>query len=100
MANTKTPHKHAEVIRAYADGATIEYFDDADEVWYVIDNPSFHDSVKYRVQPETKKHKYRVALFCNNSITRTVTEDFGEDEAAETFAHFVRYLTDWIEVEV
>jgi hypothetical protein len=100
MANTKTPHKHAEVIRASADGATVEDFDDADEVWYVIDNPSFHTSMKYRVQPEPKKHKYRVALMSDGKDAWTTTEDYGDDNPVEGFGYFVRYLTDWIEVEV
>lgn len=99
MTNVKTPHKHAEVIKAWADGATIEYFDGADEVWCVVNTPGFHGSVKYRVQPETKKHKYRVALLSDGKDVRTTTEDCGDDPVGE-FEYFVRYLTDWIEVEV
>lgn len=100
MANARTPHKHAEVIRAYADGATIEYFDDGHEVWYVIDNPSFHTSMKYRIKPEPKTHKYRVALFSCEDKVFTHAEDEQDGGILEGYSDFVRYITDWIEVEV
>lgn len=100
MTNAKTLRKHAEVIRAYADGATIEYFDSGDGEWYVIADPSFHASVKYRVKPETKKHKYRVALLSDGKDVWTTTEDYGDDVSNEEFGYFVRYLTDWTEVGV
>jgi hypothetical protein len=98
MANTKTPHKHAEVIKAWADGATIETKWGCG-IWEEIERPSFSSDYEYRVKPETKKHKYRVALLSDGKDVWTTTEDCGDDDVGE-FTYFVRYLTDWIEVEV
>lgn len=44
------PHKHAEVIKAWADGARIEYFDDQ---WFeCFDSPAWNIDTQYRVKPE------------------------------------------------
>lgn len=47
-------HKHAELIKAWADGATIEYFNPRGEVWLPASAPSWHDSLEYRIKPEPK----------------------------------------------
>jgi hypothetical protein len=98
MAKTKTPHKHAEVIKAWADGATIETKWGCG-TWEEIERPSFSNCYEYRVKPEPKKLKYRVALLSDGKDVWTTTEDCGDDPVGE-FEYFVRYLTDWIEVEV
>lgn len=51
--NTKynKPHKHAEVIKAWADGAEIEYSADGD-YWGSISDPSWIPEFEYRVKPE------------------------------------------------
>lgn len=43
-------HKHAEVIRAYANGAEIEIYDAA-MGWLDIGNPSWIEKCQYRVKP-------------------------------------------------
>lgn len=50
--NTKKPHIHAEVIKAWADGATIEYR--GDKHWNLVDNPLWIPTTEYRVKPEPK----------------------------------------------
>lgn len=49
----KTPHKHAELIKAWADGAQIERKDDFGN-WEIIKNPAWHESFDYRIKPEPK----------------------------------------------
>lgn len=52
-----TEHKHAEAIRAYADGKKLEFrvapnataYGSTDE-WYPCDNPDFHPRFEYRVR--------------------------------------------------
>lgn len=53
MTNTKKPHIHAEVIKAWADGAKIQYESSAGE-WRDIahNNPMWEQHTKYRVKPE------------------------------------------------
>lgn len=50
--NKYTPHVHAEVIKAWADGKPIEYKSGVDRQWVLIDNPSFLVDFEYRVKPE------------------------------------------------
>ena len=47
------PHKHAELIKAWADGATIQvkYTDDP-QYWVDKDNPTWHPNDQYRIKPE------------------------------------------------
>lgn len=54
MANlNKKPHIHAEAIKAWADGAEIERFHEA-QGWYRIEFPCWDTSVKYRVKEAPK----------------------------------------------
>lgn len=51
----KTPRKHAALIRAWADGAEIEWSDSYhDGSWYPADPPKWHTSEEYRIKPEPK----------------------------------------------
>jgi hypothetical protein len=47
------PHKHAELIHAWADGAEIESSFDG-YVWGLIAEPGWHEDVGYRIKPESK----------------------------------------------
>lgn len=47
------PHKHAEIIKAWADGATIEY-QTYNGTWVPISHPPWLPSQAYRVKPEPK----------------------------------------------
>ena len=48
----KQPRKHAELIKAWADGAEIEWFDG--RTWQVVRSPAWCDDTQYRVKPEPK----------------------------------------------
>jgi hypothetical protein len=50
----KTPHKHAELIKAWADGAEIECWNDSNNKWCEIKMPVWIDMTKYRIKPEPK----------------------------------------------
>lgn len=45
----KTPHIHAEVIKAWADGAKIEAFNGKN--WKVLKDPNWCNTLEYRVKP-------------------------------------------------
>ena len=54
----KTPHKHAELIKQWADGAQIEFFDSNHSAkWQEVDYPVWNDWTQYRVKPEQKPDK-------------------------------------------
>ena len=44
-------HVHSEVIKAWADGAKIEYFDYLKGKWMATEAPHFVPHLKYRVVP-------------------------------------------------
>ena len=57
-----TPHKHADLIKAWADGASIE-FKDYPNNWETIHNPSWNIGTVYRIKPEKSKPKFKIGDF-------------------------------------
>ena len=47
-------HKHAELIKAWADGAEIEIKGIVSDDWYLDKNPAWHIWDIYRIKPEPK----------------------------------------------
>ena len=75
----KTPHKHAEVIKAWADGAEIECRENEHRKWMTVHTPVWSNLTEYRVKPEPKPDivteckllgAYKAVLW--NSVTNTV----------------------------
>lgn len=65
MCNTKdrTPHKHRDLIRAWADGAKIEYYDGRKFIDCPYNRPEWRDNVEYRIKPEPSDlEKYGVQV--------------------------------------
>ena len=56
MSNKPKPHPHAELIKAWADGAEIQYWDDDDNKWRDCKGyngfPTWDVELQYRVKPE------------------------------------------------
>ena len=49
------PHKHAELIKAWADGAEIEYRYEWNQEWLSCGgHPDWFDNAEYRIKPEPK----------------------------------------------
>ena len=48
----KTPHIHAELIKAWADGAEIEVFNYGQ--WWPLEAPFWEEETQYRIKPEPK----------------------------------------------
>jgi hypothetical protein len=46
-------HKHAELIKAWADGASIQWLNNGD--WHNVVRPEWHTSTEYRIKPEENK---------------------------------------------
>jgi len=63
----KTPHKHAALIKAWADGAEIE-FKHGEGCWTTVFDPSWTDVSEYRIKPTPKPDvvEYRYADCCHN----------------------------------
>ena len=58
------PHKHAELIKAWADGAEIEWKSKVTNEWRLFDNETdawIHD-YEYRIKPEPKPDVVKVFI--------------------------------------
>ena len=53
------PHKHAELIKAWADGAEIEVKHTANQLWWDAKPPLWDLDYKYRIKPVEKKKVIR-----------------------------------------
>lgn len=61
------PHKHAEVIKAWADGAEIECRCPVNNSgWSPTNAPYWFEDYEYRVKPQPKKYKVDVWLAFNS----------------------------------
>ena len=69
-----TPHKHKDLIIAWANGEKIQVFN-VEKTWVDVDRPMWGVDVTYRIKPQPKK--CRVAL-----IKGTITQSY--------FLHTVR----------
>jgi hypothetical protein len=51
----RTPHKHAEFIKAWADGCTIQAKGEWSDKWVdLVHPPTWHVDIEYRIKPEKK----------------------------------------------
>lgn len=92
------PHKHAELIKAWADGAEIQYYfhGEFQREWRDCGRePSWGKYQEYRIKPITKK--YRVVLHVDGPH---VARNDVQGDNLEKSKHFIRWLTDWVEYEV
>ncbi len=100
-------HKHYEVIVAWAEGKPIQFRLGVNDKWIDWlhlpdrDPPSFSDRLDWRIKPTTLK--YRTALFKNadhQGYWFGVCNSPSQENLFKTRSDFVRWVTDWIEVEV
>jgi hypothetical protein len=91
------PHKHQALMDAYANGAKIQISHKG--VWLTCGgDPLWEESLEYRIKPPTKK--YRLYLY-----KAMIGYVIGIVEGYQTFNPenmdcFVRWVTDWQEIEI
>ena len=110
-------HQHYDVIKAWAKGLTIQFKDDGSKYlnkrfqdWNDIlsdskwGSPDFNDPNKtWRVKPQTKTIKYRLALMSYKSEEYyTAVFNMSTYFLIEFMnsPNFVKWVSDWIEQEV
>lgn len=64
----KTPHKHAELIHAWADGAEIEQYSSRHNDWCHAPIPSWKEQALFRIKPEPKPD---IVMYCYTDKTRS-----------------------------
>jgi len=105
MGAAMTPHKYAAVIKAWADGAEVQYRTNDHAAWTdwtLVEDymPSFGTCLQWRVKPAPVKLMYRVALMKSLQGFFITTVDSME-ESAEIFgdSEFVKWAGEWEMVE-
>lgn len=73
----KTPKKHADLIKAWADGASIERFSHEQGRWVDESFPMFMEDLEYRIKQEftVQKFVYMDTLGCVYITTPVNKED-------------------------
>lgn len=91
------PHKHKDMIIAWANGAEIEFRDPASCMkWWSIAFPSWDPSMEYRVKPKEEIYNFRVALMRDTISYFTTTADNEEQEIyMENDPMFIGWLGGW-----
>lgn len=93
--------KWAKLFQAMADGKTIQFSDGGH--WYdvvggcMVDTAQFPSN--YRIAPEVKKGKYRVA-FTKEYLGQScliLVETEAEEQRVEKAHYFIKWLTNWVE---
>jgi hypothetical protein len=67
------PHKHAEFIKAWADGAEIERKCDLTGYWFLLKNPAWCEDFEYRIKPQPVIKKMYMHY---DGIEEVVAENF------------------------
>jgi hypothetical protein len=90
--NKRTPQKHAEVIKAWADGAEIEFLSAG--VWLsAMPSPAWAPSTSYRVKPTKRKVYCRMYRMDNIAVIAYTTDQEGYDNFT---ANWELTNRDWI----
>lgn len=102
-------HKHADTIKAWADGAIIEYFDKFDKRWKDCANnqPLWYESVEYRVKVEEKKPVVRwmwsmkLTAFrgCDDTNWHCLPNFYTEEEINKKYPSAELVKLDWSKTE-
>lgn len=101
------PHKHSIAIKAWADGAEIEFRDPLkDPKWYPANTPCWADHQDFRVKP--KQIKYRLYLYRSPydhddySIRIINSHPIGDptSDPQRELTGFIKWISEWREVEV
>ena len=96
------PHKHCEVIKAWADGARIEYRKFSHETWKILSHPVWNEDNEYRV---AERRMYRLGFYIGATRNYVVAhqadslKELRHIEVVESASKdFIRWLSDWTEL--
>ena len=95
------PHKHAAVIKAWADGAKVQIKERSGK-WVDVDVPGWTTSFEYRVKPTTKRtvgyRRYIYRLSSSNKLYPAHAFD-GEDHTVPDYIENRHDFVRWIDTE-
>ena len=93
----RTPHKHAELIKAWADGAEIQYR--FHTCWIDTENPVWNPDFDYRIKPKTIKYRQYIVRYDGGNIGVNTVMDW-EWYQPQMHYRFLKWLGDWQQIEV
>lgn len=67
------PHKHCELIKAWADGAEIESYSKLSHKWVKLETPAWEQDCEYRIKPEPKTEPIKIIMYIYNNPTEGKT---------------------------
>lgn len=82
----RTKHKHCELIKAWADGAEIQYREDSARMWTDIINPLWDVMFEYRIKPRTVKREGWINLYKVNYGIKPGVDIFDTEADARRMA--------------
>lgn len=96
----RTPHKHAELIKAWADGAEIQIkITGFGSSTWVDANPAWNPDFDYRIKPKTIKYRQYLVRYDGGNIGVNTVMDW-EGYQPQMHYRFLKWLGDWQEIEV
>lgn len=93
-----TKKKHSEIIKKWADGAAVQWYNPLEKEWQDVRCPMFHDEETYRI----KSGIIRVALHSNsdNQVVPVMWDESSNFDDIEKYDSFIKWLTDEVIYEV
>ena len=79
------PHKHAALIKAWADGAEIEYLPSDSLIWYTVNVPLWDEDAYYRIKPEPKPDVVRYVCAATEGMSLGTEKKWWADNLKLTF---------------
>ena len=77
------PHKHRDVIIAWANGEEIEFRSKPEREWKDIAFPCFSVNAEYRVKPKIVKREGWVNVYKSSVCTALVSDAYPSKESAD-----------------
>lgn len=94
------PHKHAELIKAWADGAQIQCKHAINDSWIDVGIPNW-ESENYRIKPAKKVVRWQWITVCEGSKPQISRSFFTEQEVQTGFQLGVKIVgkAEWTRME-
>lgn len=95
------PHKHAELIKAWADGAEIQHKTPTCTNWSKCKEPSWIPTWEYRIKPAEKVVRWQWITVCDGSKPQISRSFFTEQEVSNGFQLGVKIVgkAEWSRME-
>jgi hypothetical protein len=92
------PHEHADLIKAWAEGADIQVFGTCERI--DVTTPAWNVDLSYRIKPEPRMLQYRVALCkttpADGSLMLRFPTSYEAASSLEQASCFVRWMSNWM----